>query len=175
MMKMTVSCKCDTIPEKPMSRMTAGMYSSDSCEWSTPQYLFDELDREFGFTLDVCASAGNAKCAEYYSKSDNGLIQEWKGVCWMNPPYGRVIGDWIKKAAETAIGGGGCRMFSPCSHGCALVAAICNAGIRNPIDRRSREVRRLEQQCAVSIGDLNLRNTALSCVPERGHKGMVIL
>ena len=74
------------------------LLTSDSHDWGTPQDFFDELNTRFHFTLDVCASPWNAKCKDYYS--ENGLEQEWKGVCWMNPPYGREIGKWMKKAYE---------------------------------------------------------------------------
>jgi phage N-6-adenine-methyltransferase len=79
--------------------------SSATDEWATPQKLFDELDAEFGFTLDVCASDWNYKVANYFTKADNGLAQEWRGTCWMNPPYGRTIGQWMAKALESAWGG----------------------------------------------------------------------
>jgi phage N-6-adenine-methyltransferase len=73
-------------------------FSSRTDLWETPQNLFDELNREFHFTLDVCALPGNAKCAAFYSPADDGLAQCWTGVCWMNPPYGRAIGLWVAKA-----------------------------------------------------------------------------
>jgi phage N-6-adenine-methyltransferase len=50
--------------------------------------------------LDVCASPTNAKCPRYYTREDDGLTQPWEGKCWMNPPYGRTIGQWMKKAYE---------------------------------------------------------------------------
>ena len=75
-------------------------YSSKSTEWATPQATFDELNAEFGFTLDVCATHANAKCPRHYTKKENGLTSPWPGVCWMNPPYGREIGHWIRKAYE---------------------------------------------------------------------------
>ena len=78
--------------------MTAYMPQAETVEWATPQNLFDELNAEFGFTLDVCATDTNAKCATYFTKEQDGLKQNWGGVCWMNPPYGRVINDWMKKA-----------------------------------------------------------------------------
>ncbi len=59
--------------------------------WETPQALFYKLNEEFHFELDVCATSENAKCKKYYSPEEDGLKQEWKGVCWMNPPYGREI------------------------------------------------------------------------------------
>ena len=80
--------------------MNAGlMFSSKTDLWSTPQDFFDELDSEFGFTLDPCATKENAKCQKYYTEEDNGLLQDWGGeVVFCNPPYGRVIKDWVKKA-----------------------------------------------------------------------------
>lgn len=85
--------------------MTKGMYTSNSEEWGTPQGLFDRLNKEFNFTLDICASKENAKCPKYYTKEEDALKQEWEGVIWMNPPYGRKIGIWVKKAKEAATQG----------------------------------------------------------------------
>ncbi len=78
------------------------MFSSKTDLWATPQTFFDELNSEFGFDTDVCALASNAKCAKFFTPEVNGLTQAWKGVCWMNPPYGRGIGVWLKKAYESA-------------------------------------------------------------------------
>ena len=80
-------------------------FSSRTDLWATPQSFFVQLDAEFGFDLDVCALAENAKCARYYSPIENGLHQVWRGVCWMNPPYGREIGRWVEKAFESAQDG----------------------------------------------------------------------
>jgi site-specific DNA-methyltransferase (adenine-specific) len=77
-----------------------------SVEWSTPQWFFERLDREFSFTLDVCASERNAKCVRYFTRGDDGLAQSWgRERCWMNPPYGREIGLWLAKALESSLGG----------------------------------------------------------------------
>lgn len=78
------------------------MFSSKTDLWATPQTFFDELNSEFGFDTDVCALASNAKCAKFFTPEVNGLTQAWEGVCWMNPPYGRGIGVWLKKAYESA-------------------------------------------------------------------------
>jgi phage N-6-adenine-methyltransferase len=80
-------------------------FSSKTCLWETPQDFFDELNREFGFTLDVCALPENAKCQRYFTPAEDGLKQEWRGVCWCNPPYGREIGEWVEKAREAALAG----------------------------------------------------------------------
>ena len=75
------------------------MYSSKTDEWATPQALFNELDKEFHFTLDPCATKENTKCARFYTKEDNGLNAAWgKEVVFMNPPYGRKIKDWVERA-----------------------------------------------------------------------------
>lgn len=79
------------------------LYSSASEEYGTPQWLFDALNAEFGFTLDPCCTHDNAKCAKHYTKTENGLLQNWADeVVFMNPPYGRVIADWMRKAYESA-------------------------------------------------------------------------
>lgn len=80
--------------------LNESLYSSEKMDWSTPQYLFDLLNKEFSFTLDVCATAVNAKCDKFYSPKEDGLIQSWKETAWMNPPYGRGIDKWVKKAYE---------------------------------------------------------------------------
>jgi phage N-6-adenine-methyltransferase len=80
-------------------------FSSRTDLWATPQPFFDACHRIFGFTLDVCATAENAKCERFYTEADNGLAQEWLGACWMNPPYGRTIGKWMRKARESAQNG----------------------------------------------------------------------
>ena len=77
-------------------------FSSKTDMWETPQYLFDQLDSEFHFTLDVCATAENAKCKMFFTAEQNGLSQEWSGVCWMNPPYGREISKWMMKAYRSS-------------------------------------------------------------------------
>lgn len=63
-------------------------FDSAKQDWETPDELFQPLDEEFHFTLDVCATPENAKCPSYYTEEDDALIQEWHGTCWMNPPFG---------------------------------------------------------------------------------------
>jgi len=81
-------------------------FSSKSNEWYTPQYLFDELNEKYQFTLDPCASHENAKCDKYFTIEDDGLTKDWsKDIVFMNPPYGRNIKHWIKKAYEESVKG----------------------------------------------------------------------
>lgn len=88
-------------------------FSSATTEWETPQDLFDSLHAEFGFDRDVCATAENSKCAGFFSKEDDGLVQEWTGTCWCNPPYGREVGKWVEKARLSAQKGATVVMLLP--------------------------------------------------------------
>jgi len=98
---------------KPTSPHYAGFFvfnmnihfSSATDLHATPQDFFDKLNEEFGFELDVCAIPENAKCAKFFTPEQDGLKQEWSGVCWMNPPYGREISAWMRKANESAKNG----------------------------------------------------------------------
>jgi phage N-6-adenine-methyltransferase len=81
-------------------------FSSATDEHPTPRKFFDECVREFGgFDLDPCATAESAKAPRFFTKADDGLAQEWCGRVWMNPPYGRTIGTWMRKAYESAQAG----------------------------------------------------------------------
>ena len=85
--------------------INSGLMSSNSDCWETPQELFDELNQKYNFDVDVCALPENAKCTNYFTPEIDGLKQEWIGTCWMNPPYGREIGKWMKKAYESSLNG----------------------------------------------------------------------
>lgn len=80
-------------------------FQSQTAEWATPQGLFDSLNLEFNFQLDVCATEENAKCPRFYSRKENGLLQPWVGVCFCNPPYGSQIRHWIQKAFQSSLEG----------------------------------------------------------------------
>lgn len=82
-------------------------FSSKSAEWQTPPDLFVKLNNEFGFKLDVASTKENALCENFFTEEDNALIQDWSkfGTAYMNPPYGRGIGKFIKKAWEESLKG----------------------------------------------------------------------
>ena len=80
--------------------LNRSLFTSQTAEWATPQSLFDTLNEQFHFTLDPCATSENTKCKRYFTKADDGLAQPWVGRVFMNPPYGREIGKWVKKAYE---------------------------------------------------------------------------
>ena len=80
-------------------------FSSETDLWATPQDFFDKQNAIYNFTLDVCANDENAKCKKYFTKNDDGLNKDWYGICWMNPPYGREIKQWMKKAYNESLKG----------------------------------------------------------------------
>lgn len=81
-------------------------FSSATDLYATPARFFEDVNAELGpFTLDVAADAINAKCKRFYTVAEDGLKQEWSGRVWCNPPYGRAIGKWVKKAFESARNG----------------------------------------------------------------------
>lgn len=82
--------------------LNESLFSSKTDQWETPADLFKKLNDEFHFTLDPCADESNHKCEKYFTKEQNGLIQDWsQDVVFCNPPYGRNIGEWVKKAFES--------------------------------------------------------------------------
>ena len=73
--------------------------------YETPDDVFRAVNEEFRFDVDVCAVPDNAKCARFFTPEQNGLAQDWRGVCWCNPPFDRTKPAWVKKAYESAQAG----------------------------------------------------------------------
>lgn len=115
------------------------LFTSNTDEWATPQAFFDELDKEFAFTLDPCATPENAKCARYFTKEIDGLAQSWHGEkVFCNPPYGRDIAKWVKKAHEEVAGGGYDRCYAyTCSHRYGVFSRLHIRQARNTICARA--------------------------------------
>ena len=85
---------------------TSVHFMSQTNEWVTPKETYDALHREFGFTLDPCCTHQNAKCPRYFTAEVDGLSQFWGGeTVFMNPPYGREIIRWMRKARESSLVG----------------------------------------------------------------------
>lgn len=89
-----------------MSRIVSStnvFLSSQTVEWATPQGVFDKLNDEFGFTIDVAATPTNTKCPRFYTIDDDSLSQSWdRETVWCNPPYGPQLTHWVYKAATSA-------------------------------------------------------------------------
>lgn len=80
--------------------MIKALFSHKSDEWSTPQELFNKLNREFEFELDPCATVENHKCSIYFTTKENGIARSWNGYkVFCNPPYSK-ISEWCRKCYE---------------------------------------------------------------------------
>jgi len=109
-------------------------FSSKSDEYSTPQWLYDLLDAEFHFTVDVCATAANTKCSAYFSSEADGLEQEWQGAAYCNPPYSEW-GLWVEKAYLSSLLG---------ATVCCLIAARTDTTYWHLYCTRAYEIRFLK-------------------------------
>jgi len=86
-----------------MSKNLKPLMSSNDMSWSTPQDFFNKINKEFGFTLDPCATKKTAKCKKFYTEKDNGLEKDWGGeIVFCNPPYGSAIKHWVEKCHNEA-------------------------------------------------------------------------
>lgn len=84
------------------------LFSSESVEWYTPTDVVNRVVRLFGeIDLDPCSneSEPNVPARQHYTKTDDGLTQEWPGRVYMNPPYGREILSWTRKLVGEIIFG----------------------------------------------------------------------
>lgn len=88
--------------------MNRVLLSSKNMNWCTPRDFFDRLNQEFHFTLDAAATDRTALCSDYFTPETDALAHSWatSGAVWCNPPYGREIGKWVKKAFQEAQAGG---------------------------------------------------------------------
>lgn len=85
-------------------------FSSKSDLWSSPEWVFQFASSRWGpFSIDLCASVDNTKCAKFYSVEDDSLAQDWSNeIGWMNHPYSRQSGgayEWLGKAKKAATNG----------------------------------------------------------------------
>lgn len=92
-----------------MTGFTSGMKTSDEYTWTTPRDFYDKLHVEFNFSLDAAALKSSALCDNWFGPDHDdlnlrdSLVMNWaqfapSKTVWLNPPYGRVIKTWVKKA-----------------------------------------------------------------------------
>jgi len=87
--------------------------------WETPQNLFNALNEKFNFEIDAACDFNNMKCGRGFDENSNGLIQDWHGRTFCNPPYSQKK-EWIKKAIYE-VENNGCPlvvMILPCTMEC---------------------------------------------------------
>mgnify|MGYP000240411688 CR=1 FL=1 len=70
--------------------------------FETPKWLFDSLNKEFDFKVDLACTKSNSKCdIGLYEEDVDSLEVDWHalsdGWMWLNPPYS-PIKPWIEKA-----------------------------------------------------------------------------
>lgn len=106
-------------------------FSSATDDWPTSEEYFARLSKLFNFTLDPCASADNAKCEVFFDIAKDGLSQSWQtdGAVFMNPPYGRNIARWVKKAYEESLKGTPVVCLLPARTDTAWWQDYCTKGI----------------------------------------------
>jgi len=83
-----------------------GLMSSEKNYWETPQDFFEDLNKNYDFSFDLAASKDNAKCDNFFCEEDDSLTKDWhelKGNLFLNPPYGRELKKWVKKAYEESL------------------------------------------------------------------------
>ena len=93
-----------TFAEEKM--INKSLFTSNKEDWETPRGFYDQLNTKYHFEWDLAASNGNAKCDHYFTRDDNSLEQNWgelSGNMFLNPPYGRQLKLWVKKASETQL------------------------------------------------------------------------
>ena len=86
--------------------MEGAMFTSNKQDWETPQKLYEQLDKEFNFKIDLASSDDNAKCDLFFTEEDNALNQDWSGWgnAFCNPPYkSNVQTAFVKKAYEESL------------------------------------------------------------------------
>lgn len=93
-----------TTMDKGFFERNAALFSYKTGEYITPKWLYDQLNEEFHFYTDPCTTEDNPLHAPwFYTKADDGLESVWYGNVYVNPPYGKDIGLWIKKACFHAL------------------------------------------------------------------------
>jgi phage N-6-adenine-methyltransferase len=106
----TATAKKKTRITGMMDRCQA-LFTGKYIEYGTPRKLYDELNEEFHFDLDPCTTPDNPlQISYYYTVAEDGLKQSWNvgngnhwGSVFVNPPYGKNIIQWVKKASDESI------------------------------------------------------------------------
>ena len=125
------------------------MFSSKSDMWATPQSFYDELNKEFGFTLDPCATDENHKCEKYYTEEQDGLKQSRDNeIVFCNPPYWREIKNRVQKWYLAR--GGGCCYALACENRYKPIPWLYLSQIRDKIYQGEAKVLRWQELSTIS-------------------------
>ena len=118
--------------------MNPVLFSSAKQDWTTPKWLFAQLDAEFGFEIDAAASADNALCSKFFTEQDDALQQDWRGRFFLNPPYSRAAGNFVRHAWEQVYA------YGHADRGAVLIAARADTRWWNAYAMRGAEIRFVE-------------------------------
>ncbi len=98
--------------EKPFFGPGGAALSSAGVKWNTPKSVVDAILQALGrdrFDIDPCAPAdggGHVEAATRFTEKDDGLVQKWDGVMFVNPPYARgVTGKWARRCHHSVESG----------------------------------------------------------------------
>ena len=113
-----------------MAQFDKNRFSSSKQDWSTPLEMFLALKTYYNFDFDLAADEHNHKCENYFSSTDDALTKDWKGKCWLNPPYGSKgktrLSKWVEKAyKETRDGSCSVTMLIPARTNTAWWGSYC--------------------------------------------------
>jgi len=96
-----ITMRVKSINNQTQEKNNTALFTSDSCEWYTPQNIIDVTLKVLGnIDLDPCSNSftyPNIPASQHFTKEVNGLSKNWIGKVYMNPPYGREIKEWVEK------------------------------------------------------------------------------
>lgn len=139
--------------------VSQALFSTGKNDWATPQELFDELDAEFHFTLDPCATPETAKCAKFYTEKDNGLVQDWTGeTVFCNPPYSdQQQTEWVRKCYEHGLRGGGSSHADSGSNRYETLSRVYLWESGSSVHQRPAQIWRMRKLRTLSVHDCCVR------------------
>lgn len=98
-----IVCGAVDIEGENMSNSLKVHFSSQRLDWKTPKAVYQILDSEFHFNFDPCP----------HKPKFDGLKIQWKERNFINPPYGREVGKWIRHGYEESLTGKLCVFLIP--------------------------------------------------------------
>lgn len=97
--------------------------------WMTPPDFYNKLNKEFNFDFDPCPYN-----TDKIQPDKDGLLIEWGGVNFINPPYSRKLKEaFVKKGIEESKKGKKCVFLLPVSTSTKLFHEYILPNISEPI------------------------------------------
>ncbi|MGI9556052.1 MAG: DNA N-6-adenine-methyltransferase [Cyanophyceae cyanobacterium] len=84
------------------------MFSSVTDQWATPLKVYDNVISHLNLDpqWDLAADQSNSKCTNFIDESQDSLKTKWPSgeVCWLNPPYGKLLKKFVDKCVTELEG-----------------------------------------------------------------------